>query len=121
MLMHVDQLHDTMDTFCERIRTKFELKDATISRLLLCPTGEIIDDIALIEKNDKIEVELGPSQMRYFPFEPKTEEIYPGDLLRSTPSQFQPILAFQVPKFVPNARYDGEYQYQSEFRPSFQV
>lgn len=59
MLMHVDHLHDSIESLCERIRAKFEIKpEVTISRLLLCPSGEIIDDVQLIEKNDKIEVEL---------------------------------------------------------------
>ena len=57
--MHVEKGTDTIATFCERIRVKFGIKpEARIGRLLLCPTGEIIDDVNLIEKNDKIEVEL---------------------------------------------------------------
>ncbi len=57
--MHVEKGRDTIDSFCERIRVKFGIKpEARINRLLLCPTGEIIDDVDLIEKNDKIEVEL---------------------------------------------------------------
>ncbi len=57
--MHVDQANDNISSFCERIRIKFGIKpEARIGRLLLCPSGEIIDDVQLIEKNDKIEVEL---------------------------------------------------------------
>ncbi len=57
--MHVDQGNDTIASFCERIRSKFGIKpEARIGRLLLNPSGEIIDDVQLIEKNDKIEVEL---------------------------------------------------------------
>ena len=57
--MHVDKVQDSIESFCERIRCKFGIKpEARIGRLLLCPTGEIIDDVQLIEKNDKIEVEL---------------------------------------------------------------
>jgi hypothetical protein len=59
VLMHVDKVCDTIETICERVRAKFGIKpEAKISRLLLCPTGEIIDDVELIERNDKIEVEL---------------------------------------------------------------
>ena len=57
--MHVDKAVDSIESFCDRIRAKFGIKlEARISRLLLSPTGEIIDDVELIEKNDKIEVEL---------------------------------------------------------------
>ena len=58
--MHVEKGgRDSIAQFRERIRVKFGIKpEARISRLLLCPTGEIIDDIELVERNDKIEVEL---------------------------------------------------------------
>ncbi len=106
-----------METFCDRVKTKFELKDATICRLLLCPTGEIIDDISLIEKNDKIEVELGPPAIRYHPFgfETKQEDsqLFTGEILRQTfpPPPPPPLIGFQIPKFVPNSRIETDFNY----------
>lgn len=60
--MSVDKANDTIDTFCDRIRSKFNLGVHTIKNLLLYPSGEIIDDIHLIEKNDKIELEIESPQ-----------------------------------------------------------
>lgn len=44
--MHVDKASDTIETFSEWIWVKFGIKpEARIGRLLLNPSGEIIDDI----------------------------------------------------------------------------
>lgn len=65
--MHVDREADSIKSLCLRIRSKFAIKsEALINRLLLhskflifyFSAGEVIDDIRLIEKDDKILVEL---------------------------------------------------------------
>ena len=60
--MHVDKANDTITSFTERIASKFNINPLAcgmlVGRLFLMPTGEIIDDVGLIEKNDKIEVEV---------------------------------------------------------------
>ncbi|CDW86960.1 UNKNOWN [Stylonychia lemnae] len=58
VLMLVDKENDTIISLGERIRTKFGIKQEALINRLLLQSGEVIDDIGLIEKNDKIQVEL---------------------------------------------------------------
>lgn len=56
--MIIDKRSDTLQTLKDRIRKKFGIKTgAKINRLTL-NSGEIIDDISLIERNDKIQIEI---------------------------------------------------------------
>ena len=57
-LLLIDKGKDTLETIKLALRKKFELaKEAHIKRLLLS-TGEIIDNVNLIERNDRIQIEL---------------------------------------------------------------
>ena len=57
-LLLIDKAKDTLETIKLALRKKFELaKEAQIKRLLLS-TGEIIDNVNLIERNDRIQIEL---------------------------------------------------------------
>ena len=58
MLVLVDRTEETLDTVKQQLRKKFGMApEAQIKRLLLS-TGEVIDDVCFIERNDRIQVEI---------------------------------------------------------------
>ena len=57
-LLLIDKSKDTLESIKLALRKKFDLAlEAQIKRLLLS-TGEIIDNVNLIERNDRIQIEL---------------------------------------------------------------
>jgi hypothetical protein len=52
--MIIDKKLDSLQTLKDRIRKKFGIKPCAIINRLILSSGEIIDDISLIERNDKI-------------------------------------------------------------------
>ena len=57
-LLLIDKNKDSLESIKLALRKKFDLaQEAQIKRLLLS-TGEIIDNVNLIERNDRIQIEL---------------------------------------------------------------
>ncbi|TNV84485.1 hypothetical protein FGO68_gene15338 [Halteria grandinella] len=127
VLMSIDKEQDTIVSFCERIRAKFNLEFGQIKNLLLYPSGEIIDDINLIEKNDKIEIELQNSLNRSMtltfnlPNQNIPTQVYslPQDAFRKPTQDFQqkvisyPIVKSAYPS-IPQVEFKDKVEIKSE-------